>query len=199
MHRQLLQGLCPRSFHQYLCGCCSRMQVPVETDESMPSVTERPMPSKGRIVAQPGPVWKTNCISTGVATRVTCNVPVDAVARTSALPLLLRCGGTNEQPTAALPEHVSCCRCQAQCLQGQHFWSVVVLSTPSAQVTRPKDHRGSWTRGTAHRRSCSSPRPKSNRCQSLKPVVRCRRTSVACEVVRKARTARKKATLKGYC
>ena len=45
------------------------MQVPVETDESMPSVTERPMPSKGRIVAQPGPVWKTNCISTGVATR----------------------------------------------------------------------------------------------------------------------------------
>ena len=125
-----MRRLCPRSFHQYLCGCCSRMQVPVETDESMPSVTERPMPSKGRIVAQPGPVWKTNCISTGVATRVTCNVPVDAVARTSALPLLLRCGGTNEQPTAALPEHVSCCRCQAQCLQGQHFWSVVVLSTP---------------------------------------------------------------------
>ena len=73
------------------------------------------------------------------------------VARTSALPLLLRYGGTNEQPTAALPEHVSCCRCQAQCLQGRHIWSVVVLSTPSAQVTRPKDHGGSWTRGTAHR------------------------------------------------
>ena len=42
---------------------------------------------------------------------------LDAVAQTSALPLR----STNEPPTAALLERVSCCHCQAQCLQGQRI------------------------------------------------------------------------------
>ena len=66
------------------------------------------------------------------------------------------------------------CHCQAQCLQGQRI--CFECGGPGqawpAQVTRPKDHRRSWTRGTAHHRSCSSPRPKSHRCQSLKRVER---------------------------
>ena len=46
-----------------------RIASTVQKDESMPPVTERPMPSKGTIVARPGPPWKTTCISTGVASR----------------------------------------------------------------------------------------------------------------------------------
>ena len=46
-----------------------RIASTVQTDESMPPVTERPMPSKGTIVARPGPAWKTTCISAGVAAR----------------------------------------------------------------------------------------------------------------------------------
>ena len=92
---------------------------------------------------------------------------LDAVAQTSALPLR----GTNEPPTAAFLECVS--------LPGpvpsrpahlfRVWWSCQAWPT---QVTRPNDHRRSWTRGTAHHRSCSSPRPKSHRCQSLKRVER---------------------------
>ena len=92
---------------------------------------------------------------------------LDAVAQTSALPLR----STNEPPTAALLERVS--------LPGPvpsrpaHLFRVWrSCQAWPAQVTRPKDHRRSWTRGTAHHRSCSSPRPKSHRCQSLKRVER---------------------------
>ena len=83
----------------------------------MPSVTERPVPAEGTIVAQPGPALKTTVFSvewpltSRAALRASPGVP----------PFPLRYGGTNEQPTTIFLKPLSCCHCQAQYLQGQRI------------------------------------------------------------------------------
>ena len=119
-------------------------------------------------VAQPCPAWKSTRISTRVATRVTCKAG--------------RCCPSQRTSTSRYQRATNSCfarACVMLPLTGpvpsrparlfRVWWSCQAWPT---QVTRPNDHRRSWTRGTAHHRSCSSPRPKSHRCQRLKRIER---------------------------
>ena len=82
------------------------------------------MPPKDVIIAQPGSAWKTTCIVAGAATRVTRNAEGIAVDAAAAAPN--QCTSTSlevwryQRATDSCfsrVEGVTCCHCQAQCLQ----------------------------------------------------------------------------------
>ena len=136
------------------------------------------------VVAQPCPAWKTTCISTGVATRVTCKAGRRCPnQRTST--------SRYQRATNSCFSRV-CVIARPSAFKASAFVSSVAVLSSLASSS----HKAEGPPSLVDAGHCSSQKLQLAKAQEPSmPESQARRET---SLVRKARTARKQATLKGY-